>query len=475
MKLLISALLKFGRRMICRSSADDPLLICGCNSSEQRNNERTGLITGKYKNQIGRWRLEQEDRHVKKLIPLILRVKEESRMATKSLVKKARLTAWHQRSKETEQEKEREGETLTPKPTPMRQRARVRKHRLLRSGRKEVLAVVVVFIRAGDRVGGGVGAHDWGGGGLASERRREEKMREREAKRKGTKGGTGRSKAAVDYQSTRPKHRLKRQLVEQRPTPTRTPALVSSLDATSLGDKKPTNNEKRNDTHGSGHQTLCPRSAFTPLLPYSRSTASCGGGCGGGCLTASDAGGADLRRKLKPRDQVRELLALKPRVRYLREGPGAVYFTAAGLSCVRGRQGMQMWVVAFEVEHRLIAERIIHLRLREKGYERVQFHQLCSCGHRHREYYFLHLDGTLEDFESLAWECLVEIGERKAVWWVIRSPHVCVPIALQKNPSAAEAKCGVFGQIFQMSTLRSCFLRSRLGFESPSEIIYIVD
>ncbi|KAJ6484912.1 hypothetical protein C8R45DRAFT_1214810 [Mycena sanguinolenta] len=147
-------------------------------------------------------------------------------------------------------------------------------------------------------------------------------------------------------------------------------------------------------------------------------------------------------RTFEPGAQIPALLEVDPHVRFLKEGPGAVYFTVhrrnnrelifkwGQSTCVPRRQldyhaceddgGMQMWVVAFEVEHHLIAERIIHLRLREKGYERVRFDQPCSCGHRHREYYFLHPDGTLEDFERLAWECLMEIGERKAVREILR-------------------------------------------------------
>ncbi|KAJ7253306.1 hypothetical protein B0H12DRAFT_1071444 [Mycena haematopus] len=142
-------------------------------------------------------------------------------------------------------------------------------------------------------------------------------------------------------------------------------------------------------------------------------------------------------RKLEPGDQIPALLALEPHVPFLREGRGAIYFTAhqqndgqlifkwGESTCVPRRQldyracevdgGIQMWFVAFEVKRRLIAERIIHLRLREKGYERVRFNEPCSCGHRHREYYFMLPDGSLEDFEKIAQECLVEIGEREVV------------------------------------------------------------
>ena len=145
---------------------------------------------------------------------------------------------------------------------------------------------------------------------------------------------------------------------------------------------------------------------------------------------------------------------MDPHVRFLSEGPGAVYFTVhrrhdgslifkwGQSSCVARRQleydaceddgGMHMWFVAFEVEHRLIAgafsfparlpsvsfcspERVIHLRLREKGYERVRFYEPCSCGHRHREYHYMRPDGSLEDFETIARQCLEELGELKAV------------------------------------------------------------
>ncbi|KAJ6491083.1 hypothetical protein C8R45DRAFT_928906 [Mycena sanguinolenta] len=123
---------------------------------------------------------------------------------------------------------------------------------------------------------------------------------------------------------------------------------------------------------------------------------------------------------------------IDPHVRFLNEGPGAVYFTVHqrdGGELIKWGQstdvpcrqldydaceddgGTQMWVVAFEVEHRLIAERVIHLRLLQKGYKRVRFYEPCSCGHRHREYHYMRPDGSLEDFETIARECLEELGK----------------------------------------------------------------
>ncbi|KAF8214522.1 hypothetical protein K438DRAFT_1749629 [Mycena galopus ATCC 62051] len=141
--------------------------------------------------------------------------------------------------------------------------------------------------------------------------------------------------------------------------------------------------------------------------------------------------------RLEPEKQIPQLLALDSHTRYLKEGPGSVYFTAHlhngrliikwGVSTsvprrqldyhaceVGGR--MQLWIVAFEnLEYRLIAERVIHLRLQEKGYKHVKFLQPCSCGRRHREYYFMRPGGSLEECEEIAQKCLVELSENKAV------------------------------------------------------------
>ncbi|KAJ7252798.1 hypothetical protein B0H12DRAFT_1071657 [Mycena haematopus] len=152
-------------------------------------------------------------------------------------------------------------------------------------------------------------------------------------------------------------------------------------------------------------------------------------------------------RKLDPKNQIPALLALGPHIPFLREGRGAVYFTAhrrndgpvmlkwGQSTCVPRRQldyracevgeGIQMWFVAFEVKRRLIAERVIHLRLRERGYERVRFHQPCSCGRRHQEYYFMHPNSPLEDFEKIARECLAEINEREVVRKILRPRRRC--------------------------------------------------
>ncbi|KAJ7792822.1 hypothetical protein B0H14DRAFT_3498738 [Mycena olivaceomarginata] len=129
-------------------------------------------------------------------------------------------------------------------------------------------------------------------------------------------------------------------------------------------------------------------------------------------------------RRLDPADQICALLAIKDdRLRYLREGPGSVYFTgqrddrgelivkwggdllpvsqAARVRGVAGGAGQtQMWFVAFEVQRRLLA-----------GYGRVRFEEPCSCGTSHREYHWMRLGGSLEEIETIARESLAIIGE----------------------------------------------------------------
>ncbi|KAF8143009.1 hypothetical protein K438DRAFT_1994384 [Mycena galopus ATCC 62051] len=128
--------------------------------------------------------------------------------------------------------------------------------------------------------------------------------------------------------------------------------------------------------------------------------------------------------ELEPEEQIGALLPLDPYVRYLQEGPGGVYFTAylqnsclitkwGMIHCVSHRQldyhacegsrGVQMWFMAFEVEHRLITERVIHLRL-----------QVHASG------------GLLKECEEIAQECLVELGEDEAVHKVLRLRRQCV-------------------------------------------------
>ncbi|KAJ7787360.1 hypothetical protein B0H14DRAFT_2629457 [Mycena olivaceomarginata] len=143
-------------------------------------------------------------------------------------------------------------------------------------------------------------------------------------------------------------------------------------------------------------------------------------------------------RRLDPADQICALLAIKEdRVRYLQEGPGTVYFTGqrndhgelivkwGETSCLSRRQleyeecgGMgqtQMWFVVFEVQRRLLAERVIRLGLIGQGYGRVRFEEPCSCGTSHREYHWMRPGGSLEEIETIAHECLATIEESTVI------------------------------------------------------------
>ncbi|KAJ7840574.1 hypothetical protein B0H14DRAFT_3458110 [Mycena olivaceomarginata] len=103
--------------------------------------------------------------------------------------------------------------------------------------------------------------------------------------------------------------------------------------------------------------------------------------------------GENVAADLTPADQICALLAIKEdRVRYLQEGPGTVYFTGQrndhGELIVKqleyeecgGMGQTQMWFVVFEVQRRLLAERVIRLGLIGQGYGRVRFEEPCSCG-----------------------------------------------------------------------------------------------
>ncbi|KAJ7789964.1 hypothetical protein B0H14DRAFT_2626577 [Mycena olivaceomarginata] len=148
--------------------------------------------------------------------------------------------------------------------------------------------------------------------------------------------------------------------------------------------------------------------------------------------------GGNPRAGANPGQQRARLLKLDPDhdvVPYLDEGEGYVYFTGVlqnnavqeldpkqlphqmiikwGVSnCVSRRQleyhacevgQTQLWFCAFKVDHRLLAERIIRLRLLEEG-------------RRHREYHYMHPGGSLEEIERLAVECLEEMGEQNIAW-----------------------------------------------------------
>ncbi|KAJ7818847.1 hypothetical protein B0H14DRAFT_3473507 [Mycena olivaceomarginata] len=127
------------------------------------------------------------------------------------------------------------------------------------------------------------------------------------------------------------------------------------------------------------------------------------------------------------------LLAIEEdHVRYFREGPGTVYFTAqhddsgqlivkwGESACLARRQleydecgvgQTQMWFGAFEVGRRLLAERVICLALIGEGYTRFRFEEPCSCGRCHREYHWMRPGGSLEEIEIIAHECLAIIEE----------------------------------------------------------------
>ncbi|KAJ7787352.1 hypothetical protein B0H14DRAFT_3505607 [Mycena olivaceomarginata] len=158
---------------------------------------------------------------------------------------------------------------------------------------------------------------------------------------------------------------------------------------------------------------------------------------------AQSASWQECSRRLDPVDQICALLAIKDdRLRYLREGPGSVYFTGqrndrgelivkwGETSCLSRRQleyeecggtgQTQMWFVAFEVQRRLLTERVIRLGLIGQGYGRVQFEEPCSCGTSHREYHWMRPGGSLEEIETIARESLAIIGEPT----VIRSVRI---------------------------------------------------
>ncbi|KAJ7710139.1 hypothetical protein B0H14DRAFT_2646193 [Mycena olivaceomarginata] len=137
--------------------------------------------------------------------------------------------------------------------------------------------------------------------------------------------------------------------------------------------------------------------------------------------------------RLDPADQICALLAIEEdHVRYFREGPGTVYFTAqhddggqlivkwGESACLARRQleydecgvgQTQMWFGAFEVGRRLLAERVIRLALIGEGYTQFRFEEPCSCGRCHREYHWMRPGGSLEEIEIIARECLAIIEE----------------------------------------------------------------
>ncbi|KAJ7791399.1 hypothetical protein B0H14DRAFT_3500471 [Mycena olivaceomarginata] len=147
-------------------------------------------------------------------------------------------------------------------------------------------------------------------------------------------------------------------------------------------------------------------------------------------------------RRLPPKPQMHALHRLQ--VPYVREGEGWVYHcveiveTAAraqrmhreviakvGETCrLDGRCGeykrcekggrIHIWLWAFYVQRRQLAERMIHLALRGAGYQRARFAKRCSCGRRHREFVKVGPNGSLEDIEKIVRRCLEKIGEGNA-------------------------------------------------------------
>ncbi|KAJ7823472.1 hypothetical protein B0H14DRAFT_2597836 [Mycena olivaceomarginata] len=71
----------------------------------------------------------------------------------------------------------------------------------------------------------------------------------------------------------------------------------------------------------------------------------------------------------------------------------------------------QMWFTVFEVQRRLLAERVIWLGLIGQGYGQVRFVEPCSCGTSHCEYHWVRPGGSLEEIETIACECLAIIKE----------------------------------------------------------------
>ncbi|KAK7000450.1 hypothetical protein R3P38DRAFT_2797690 [Favolaschia claudopus] len=113
-----------------------------------------------------------------------------------------------------------------------------------------------------------------------------------------------------------------------------------------------------------------------------------------------------VRRYLGPKQQKRALIKHKHDLPYLREGEGYIYWTAQLPDEV-------MWIGAVQVERRLLVERVIHLELAARGFQRVKFVDPCACGHRHREYVYLG-EGSLSDMENIMRQCLREVGEPDA-------------------------------------------------------------
>ncbi|KAJ7829771.1 hypothetical protein B0H14DRAFT_2593857 [Mycena olivaceomarginata] len=145
-------------------------------------------------------------------------------------------------------------------------------------------------------------------------------------------------------------------------------------------------------------------------------------------------------RRLDPADQICALLAIKDdRFRYLREGPGSVYFTGqrddrgelivkwGETSCLSRRQleydecggagQTQMWFVVFEVQRRLLA---VLLEI-----WRVRFEEPCSCGTSHREYHWMHPGGSLEEIETIVREYLAIIEEPTVIQKNLRPRRRC--------------------------------------------------
>ncbi|KAK7027775.1 hypothetical protein R3P38DRAFT_3190858 [Favolaschia claudopus] len=142
-------------------------------------------------------------------------------------------------------------------------------------------------------------------------------------------------------------------------------------------------------------------------------------------------------RRLTADAQIPALLAYARHGRpYLREGRGYLYLNQTrsldsperviwkvGETKNLGRRRKQYdacdvitqhrWFLAFHVQKRLLAERIIQLSFlsQSAGGERVRFDRRCPCGHRHREYVYFPNGKSVDDVVAIIFDALALLGE----------------------------------------------------------------
>ncbi|KAJ7847212.1 hypothetical protein B0H14DRAFT_2583668 [Mycena olivaceomarginata] len=92
---------------------------------------------------------------------------------------------------------------------------------------------------------------------------------------------------------------------------------------------------------------------------------------------------------------------------------------------IGGTGQTQMWFVVFEVQRRLLAERVIRLGLIGQGYGWVRFEEPCSCGTSHHEYHWMRTGGSLEEIETIARESLAIIEEPTVIRINLRPRRRC--------------------------------------------------